>query len=85
MKYGIYLETTYNLKGKRKDERIKVKLLMGLRMEMCFTRERFHTRRRRNVLMSTTSNEGENLGDNFRPGLGFGNLLNHLLHVDIFF
>jgi hypothetical protein len=32
-----------------------VKLLIGLRMEMCFTRERFHTRRRRNVLMSTTS------------------------------
>ena len=22
MKYGIYLDTTYNLKGKRKDERI---------------------------------------------------------------
>jgi len=27
--------------------------LIGLRMEMCFTRERFHTRRKIKVLMST--------------------------------
>jgi hypothetical protein len=32
-----------------------------------------------------SENEGKNFGKNFRPGLGFGNLVNHLLHVDIFF
>ena len=29
--------------------------------------------------------KGENLAEDLGPGLSFGNLLNHLLHVDIFF
>ncbi len=32
-----------------------------------------------------SEHKGENLAEDLGPGLSFGNLLNHLLHVDIFF
>jgi len=84
MKYGIYLDATYNLEGNRKDEGVEES---ANRLEH---RDVLHKGAvpydtEKECADEHSENKGKNFGKNFRPGLGFGNLLNHLLHVDIFF
>jgi hypothetical protein len=84
MKYGIYLDTTHNLEGERKDERIK-QVVDGLEHRDVLHKGAVPHDAEKECANENSEHKGENLGEDLGPGLSFGNLLNHLLHVDIFF
>ena len=78
------LDATYNLKGERKDERIG-QVANGLEDGDVLHEGAVPYDTEKESADEHDEYKGENLGENFGPGLSFGNLLNHLLHVDIFF
>jgi hypothetical protein len=80
----IKLDATYNLKGERKDERIG-QVANGLEDRDVLHEGAVPYDTEKESADEHNEYKGENLGENFGPGLSFGNLLNHLLHVDIFF
>ena len=84
MKYGIYLDTTHNLEGERKDERIK-QVVDGLEHRDVLHKGAVPHDAEKECADEHNEHKGEDLGEDLGPGLSFGNLLNHLLHVDIFF
>ena len=84
MKYGIYLDTTHDLKGKRKDERIG-QVANRLEDGDVLHKGAVPHDAEKECADENSEHKGENLGEDLGPGLSFGNLLNHLLHVDIFF
>ena len=84
MKYGIYLDTTHNLEGERKDERIG-QVANRLEDGDVLHKGAVPYDTEKECADEHNEHKGENLGEDLGPGLSFGNLLNHLLHVDIFF
>lgn len=84
MKYRIYLDTTHNLEGERKDERIK-QVVDGLEHRDVLHKGAVPHDTEKECADENSEHKGENLTEDLGPGLSFGNLLNHLLHVDIFF
>tara|TARA_B100000787_G_scaffold152166_1_gene125611 strand:+ start:277 stop:531 length:255 start_codon:yes stop_codon:yes gene_type:complete len=84
MKYGIYLDTTHNLEGESKDERIK-QVVDGLEHGDVLHKGAVPHDAEKECTDEHNEHKGEDLGEDLGPGLSFGNLLNHLLHVDIFF
>ena len=80
----LELDTTHDLEGNRKDEGIKEGANRLEHRDVLDKRAVPHEAEKESA-DKHSENEGENFGENFRPGLGCGNLVNHLLHTDIFF
>ena len=72
------------MKGKRKDERIG-QVANRLEDGDVLHKGAVPHDTEKECADENSEHKGENLAEDLGPGLSFGNLLNHLLHVDIFF